>query len=256
MGGRASASVALLRTEGEAGRRGGANVFAASGRSAPSDAYAAGAGITEPLSCGNCSVGRTTRRESRGTIAATPAAVNRTRKVRQSQEMEKCTIAPVKPQTMKPTTDQIDRPPIAVLLAKPAPSAAGLDLRPLLQHPPDHPINGSNCEPAGARTYRGGPSGPSARATVRRLIPSRLPISRCDTRSPPKWRTIRFLEVAHYWAPDMGCASRSDWRRSRQDRATRSRDPNCPRGVMAGGPTSPCVPCPAHVKQQRDDATI
>jgi len=44
-------------------------------------------------------------------------------------------------------------------------------------------INGSNCDPAGRRTYRGGASAASALATVRRLIPSRPAIYRCDTPS-------------------------------------------------------------------------
>jgi hypothetical protein len=41
-------------------------------------------------------------------------------------------------------------------------------------------INGSSWDPAGARTYRGGLSDPNALATVRRLTPRRLAISRCE----------------------------------------------------------------------------
>jgi hypothetical protein len=41
-------------------------------------------------------------------------------------------------------------------------------------------INGSSRDPAGARTYRGGVPAANALATVRRLIPKRLAISRCD----------------------------------------------------------------------------
>ena len=44
-------------------------------------------------------------------------------------------------------------------------------------------INESSCDPAGARTYRGGTSVANALAIVRRLIPSRRAISRCDTPS-------------------------------------------------------------------------
>ena len=46
-----------------------------------------------------------------------------------------------------------------------------------------HRDGAGRCDPAGARTYRGGVSDANALTIVRRLIPSRRAISRCDTPS-------------------------------------------------------------------------
>jgi hypothetical protein len=49
--------------------------------------------------------------------------------------------------------------------------------------------NGSSIDPAGEREYRGGSAAAANRATVRRLIPSRAAISRCETPSAANART-------------------------------------------------------------------
>lgn len=81
------------------------------------------------------------------------------------------------------TADQINRPLVPMLIPEQLRQTRRSDLRPRLQHLADDRHQPIHLRPRGARTYRGGPSDPSARATVRRLIPNRPAICRCDTPS-------------------------------------------------------------------------
>ncbi len=91
-----------------------------------------------------------------------------------------------RPQPRQPAPNQIHRPPIAMLLPEQLSQPRRLDLRPLLQHLPDHPHQPIKLRPRRRPRYRGGPSDANALATVRRLIPNRLAIVRCDTPSLAK----------------------------------------------------------------------